>query len=94
MVLELFDWKEFDWKEMGMWLGKLFGGQKRPPVTDPDDEPARFLAPMLPDATGTPADFKARLPQKSVTAKPPGFDPYNSGSFKKKDDAWVRVGRR
>jgi hypothetical protein len=81
-------------EELGMWLGKLFGARKRPSEIDPDEEPARFLAPMPPDATGTPADFKGRLPQKPGAAKQPGFDPYNSGSFKKKDDAWVRVGRR
>jgi hypothetical protein len=77
-----------------MWLGKLFGGRKQPPEIDPDEEPARFVAPMNPDVTGTPADLKAQLRQKSTASKPPGFDPYNSGSFKKKDDAWVRVGRR
>jgi hypothetical protein len=77
-----------------MWLGKLFGGRNRPPKIDPDDEPARFQAPIAPDATGTPSDFKTRQEQKSPGSKPPGFDPYNSGSFKKKDDAWVRVGRR
>jgi hypothetical protein len=75
-----------------MWLGKLFGGRKRPPEIDPDEEPARFAAPVTPDAV-TPADFKRQLPS-GAPAKIPGFDPYNSGSFKKKDDAWVRVGRR
>jgi len=73
-----------------MWLGKLFGGRKRPSEIDPDEEPARFSAPIAPE-TGTPLDIRSR---DAAPAKPTGFDPYNSGSFKKKDDAWVRVGRR
>jgi hypothetical protein len=82
-----------------MWLAKLFGGRRPLPKIDPDEEPARFQAPIALDATGTPSDFKARQEQKPSgpkppSPKPPGFDPYNSGSFKKKDDAWVRVGRR
>jgi hypothetical protein len=81
-----------------MWLGKLFGRRNRPPEIDPGEEPARFVAPSPRDATGISADFKARLDSSRAptpaSSKPSGFDPYNSGSFKKKDDAWVRVGRR
>ncbi len=75
-----------------MWLGKMFGGRKRPPEIDPDEEPARFAAPTPPEAIPANQDLKRRT-QDAVRPKS-GFDPYNSGSFKKKDNAWERVGRR
>jgi hypothetical protein len=74
-----------------MWLGKLFGGRKRPPEIDPDEEPARVVAPAPPEASAN-LESKRRLegrPRPQV-----GFDPYNSGTFKKKDTTWERVGRR
>lgn len=81
-----------------MWLQKLFGRKKRAPELDPGEEPARYSAPLPRETTGVPTDMKKRLAAIDLPATPPvkkpGFDPYNSGSFKKKDDAWVRVGRR
>ena len=73
-----------------MWLGKLFGARKRTPEIDLNEEPARFVAP------DPQQDFKRRTQQDALQAKPEpnGFDPYNSGAFKKKDDGWERVGRR
>ena len=88
----LFDDYLFFGKVLSMWLGKLFGGRKRPPEIDPNEEPARFVAPTS-VGIGAPVELKRRAPEPSQST-PPGFDPYNSGSFKKKDDAWVRVGRR
>jgi hypothetical protein len=75
-----------------MWLGKMFGGRKRPPEIDPDEEPARFVAPAPIDAAAANQDLK-RQTQEAVRPKS-GFDPYNSGTFKKKDNAWERIGRR
>jgi len=76
-----------------MWLGKLFGGFKRPPEIDPHEEPARFAAPSAHDASVVDDDLKRRVQQR-LQPKASGFDPYNSGAFKKKDDTWKRVGRR
>jgi hypothetical protein len=80
-----------------MWLHKLFG-RKRVPEIDPGEEPARHPAPLPRETTGVPTEMKKRLAAIDLPPAPivkaPGFDPYNSGSFKKKDDAWVRVGRR
>lgn len=71
-----------------MWLSRLFGRRPKPRI-DEDEEPARFPSPASPQATGA-YDVKKRTPEQS---KQPGFDPYNSGTFKK-DDAWKRVNRR
>jgi hypothetical protein len=75
-----------------MWLGKLFGGRKRPREIDPDEEPARFVAPPPPGAPAVSTELKRRLEGRPHPKT--GFDPYNSGAFKKKDNAWERVGRR
>lgn len=68
-----------------MWFPKWFGGGNEVQETD---EPARFAAPP------------GRDPQSSATTivgkkKAPGggFDPYNSGSFAKRN-AWERVSKR
>jgi hypothetical protein len=75
-----------------MWLGKMFGGRKRPPEIDPGEEPARFAAPVPPEETPVSQDLKRRTQDRLQSQS--GFDPYNSGTFKKKDNAWERVGRR
>ena len=77
-----------------MWLGKLFGGRKAPPEIDPDEEPARFVAPIPPEATATGAHQELKRRTQDRLQPKAGFDPYNSGTFKKKDNAWERVGRR
>ena len=86
-----------------MILAKLFGIRPEdaddPPTHPPVARPAQ--RPGTADATGThaalstgsrPAQPKAR---PASTAKPDaqGFDPYNSGAFKK-SNAWERVNRR
>ena len=76
-----------------MWLGKLFGGRKRQANMDSDEEPARFPTQAASESTGAPSDLRRRT-QDQLKAKATGFDPYNSGTFKKKDNAWERVVRR
>jgi hypothetical protein len=67
-----------------MWFAKWFGGRNE---VEDTDEPARFAAPAAP------------APQQSATTvvrkKKPGggFDPYNSGSFERRN-AWERVSKR
>jgi len=71
-----------------MLLKKLFK-QRKPSeeAFDPGEEPARHAPPLSPD----PQDLKKRTEQR---LKPQGgFDPYNSGTFKK-DNAWERVTRK
>ena len=73
-----------------MWFAKWFGGRKE--EVD-DDEPARFSAPApigRPDPT--PPTTVAK-PAAKTGAKPKGFDPYNSGSFERRN-AWERINRR
>jgi hypothetical protein len=76
------------WQYFGkqiMWFAKWFGGRNE---VEDTDEPARFAAPATP------------APQQSATTavvrktKPgSGFDPYNSGSFERRN-AWERVSKR
>ena len=67
-----------------MWFAKWFGGRNE---VEDTDEPARYQA------------HPTRPPQQSAMTivrqkKPPsGFDPYNSGSFEKRN-AWERVSKR
>jgi hypothetical protein len=77
---------------MFMWLAKLFGGQKRQLEIVEDEEPARFPSDTTSMRTGPQTDFNKRR-AREANGKPSGFDPYNSGTFKK-DDAWKRVTRR
>jgi hypothetical protein len=73
-----------------MWFAKWFGGRNE---AVEEDEPARF-APHV----STPAQPVAR-PQVQAAkasrslASPKGFDPYNSGSFERRN-AWERTQRR
>jgi len=75
---------------MGMWFAKWFGGRRQNEAED--DEPARF--PMMqvspPDPASKPAPVANSLPPNG---KKKGFDPYNSGTFERRN-AWERVNRR
>lgn len=77
-----------------MWLAKLFGRQRD------DSEPSEFpphpaantgTAPSRPAASITTPGGKA--PHNRSVPKAKGFDPYNSGAFRKAS-AWERVGKR
>jgi hypothetical protein len=74
-----------------MWFAKLFGGGRDNEV---DDEPARFPSmPVAQPAQSTPP-LKSATNARSVAAKAvKGFDPYNSGAFRRQN-AWERVSRR
>jgi hypothetical protein len=71
-----------------MWFAKWFGGRNE---VEDNDEPARFAAPEIPEAPQSATTTVARKRQAAVSPK--GFDPYNSGSFEKRN-AWERVSRR
>lgn len=86
-----------------MILAKLFGIRPEeaddPPAYPPVDPGTR--RPRTTDATGTPAppstgsrpaQSQAR-PQVEPKPDAAGFDPYNSGAFKK-TNAWERINRR
>jgi hypothetical protein len=70
-----------------MWFAKWFGGRKETPE---DDEPARFSAPIRSEQ---PVVTTPRPSGKPGQAKGKGFDPYNSGSFERRN-AWERINRR
>jgi hypothetical protein len=71
-----------------MWIARLFGGRK---VQDQADEPARY--PMTQAATAKRASPAQAPASAGHTAPRKGFDPYNSGAFKR-HNAWERVNRR
>lgn len=77
-----------------MWLARLFGGRK---VTE-EDEPARF-APAAPPVQPVKSSSAVGSASRGIHAGKvankvkSGFDPYNSGSFERKN-AWERVIRR
>jgi len=64
-----------------MWLARLFGAH-----ASDDSEPAKF-------PPHQPASRKSAAPGRARMQKPQGFDPYNSGAFRKAS-AWERVHRR
>jgi hypothetical protein len=69
-------------------LKRLFKNRKpSEEAFDPGEEPARFTVPTTPSSTDLKERTKERLKPKG------GFDPYNSGTFKK-EDAWERVTRK
>jgi hypothetical protein len=76
-----------------MWLSKLFGTRKREADIDVDEEPARFISSNTHETTGAHPNLKRRT-QEALPKASSGFDPYNSGTFKKKENAWERVVRR
>ena len=69
-----------------MWFAKWFGGRKEVQDTD---EPARFTAPP----TRSPPQSATTVVRKPKAQHGSGFDPYNSGSFEKRN-AWERVSKR
>lgn len=81
-----------------MWLARLFGGR----TVEAEDEPARF-APPAPPVPSVKDSSSAGTAKRGIHADPvagkvaskvkSGFDPYNSGSFKRQN-AWERVIRR
>jgi hypothetical protein len=66
-----------------MFFSKLFGSRKQ--VASGKTS----AAPAVPRKPVDPTAFKAIPPEKKKT----GFDPYNSGAFRR-SDAWERVPRR
>lgn len=78
-----------------MWLARLFTG------SSDDSEPSEF--PPHPAATCVATQIPARSASSTASAsmtsahnpavKGSGFDPYNSGAFRK-SSAWERIGRR
>ena len=69
-----------------MWLAKWFGRRRE----DEDDEPARHSPPTL-VRVEQPATLPPRPAARTGGAK--GFDPYNSGTFQRRN-AWERVSKR
>lgn len=74
-----------------MWFANLFGGRD---AKDADEEPTAVQpqpAASTPAITRPPVQTagKARV----IDPKRKGFDPYNSGSFERRN-AWERIGRR
>jgi hypothetical protein len=73
-----------------MWFAKWFGGRKE--VSEETDEPARFAPPTTRRPEEPAHTVQARKPGSPAVAKK-GFDPYNSGSFERRN-AWEKVSRR
>lgn len=74
-----------------MWLAKLFGGRD---VEGADEEPT--AVPPLPAAATQAITRPPSRPAGKARVIDPrrkGFDPYNSGSFERRN-AWERIGRR
>lgn len=74
-----------------MWFTRLF---RERDVAVADEEPSA-VAPQPGDcaaANTRPAPQPVRKP-RVIDPKRKGFDPYNSGSFERRN-AWERVGRR
>jgi hypothetical protein len=69
-----------------MWFAKWFGGRKR--KEEELDEPARFAPPPSIQAP-RPKNVSLKTPAE----KQKGFDPYNSGAFKR-HNAWERTNLR
>ncbi len=76
-----------------MWFARLFGGRD----DGSDDELPTATAPQRPAGNPSAAASKESQPAqtgaKVAPRKPKGFDPYNSGSFERRN-AWERIGRR
>lgn len=68
-------------------FAKLFGWRK-PAAVEPDDPPRAAPVAIAQQRTVRPAPPKAVAPEKSAK----GFDPYNSGAFKRQN-AWEKVPR-
>lgn len=79
----------FEREELSVMLLKKLFGSRRPAKggVDPGEEPARHRAAVKPVAH----DLKKRTQERLQPQG--GFDPYNSGTFKK-ENAWERVTRK
>jgi hypothetical protein len=73
---------------MIMWFAKWFGGRNE---VEDTDEPARFAAP--PTRPAQPEQSNTTSVRTKKTGSVKGFDPYNSGSFERRN-AWERVSKR
>ncbi len=72
-----------------MWFAKWFGGaDEREEYEEPTAVPPAAIAPAKPAATA-----KRPAAVSADPAKSKGFDPYNSGTFERRN-AWERVPRR
>lgn len=73
-----------------MWFARFFG---RHDDHSQDEQPT--AAPSAQPATVDTVTARSLRPVGAgvAKAKPKGFDPYNSGEFKRRN-AWERVGRR
>ncbi|HEU4485052.1 MAG TPA: hypothetical protein VFR96_06140 [Povalibacter sp.] len=69
-----------------MWFARLFGGRRE---REEDYEEPTAVAPPAPAPTTT----SKPVARPAGAGKPKGFDPYNSGTFERRN-AWERVGRR
>jgi hypothetical protein len=69
-------------------IGKWFGWLRPAENEDPTDEPPTAMAVPAQRATRAASTLKAVPADKSAK----GFDPYNSGAFKRKN-AWEKVPR-
>jgi len=81
-----------------MWLSKIFSGRKDD-LDDADEQPSAarpkvIVAPPTPTAPAAPRQAPPNPRLKVAPRESAGFDPYNSGSFQKRGDAWERVTRR
>ena len=91
-----------------MWLKRVFGIRQDESDIDPDEEPARVAVPAAHLRPAPPRNAPRRQSETVATedaieptltlaptkADSAGFDPYNSGTFTKKDNAWEKVVRR
>lgn len=85
-----------------MWFARLFGGRAEETVDDeapasapvPVHAPAAKpeIAPRRP-ANAHPGTSPGRPKERRSDSRNKGFDPYNSGTFERRN-AWERVGRR
>jgi hypothetical protein len=77
-----------------MWFARLFGGR---PDEGKDDEQPTATPVVRPASSAAVTRPPAQPPVKGQNGKPSpkgkGFDPYNSGSFERRN-AWERIGRR
>jgi hypothetical protein len=73
-----------------MWIAKLFGVRRDESA---DDEPARFPSAPVTHRQAPKAAPRAPAKTKLNPSADKGFDPYNSGAFKR-ENAWERIPRR
>lgn len=76
-----------------MWFARLFGGRADKGEDDPPTATA-VVRPANPEAvTHPPAKPAVKASIAKETTPTGSFDPYNSGSFERRN-AWERIGRR